>query len=164
MALLRPGRAQDSPPYFRRVLYTYTRRGQVIAANWPRKRPSRPSLYAKSIRDQMARVVAFMRNVSSTELAPTKDAIDAWNRTHRGYQGTAAIRLEDHEFLRLTGRLYTIEMPDGTRYYPATAWLDVQFVLDWTGLQQGTLLMRTQAGWRDAPIDQRTRAFVSDLG
>lgn len=152
MALIQAVRAIKRPEYLRRSMMVSHYRGSLRASAWPRPRPARPSSYQQSLRDNLKRLVHYMRYLIPREVVPTRDAIDRHNRRVRGHRGSAAIRYRDWEVQRLSGHLFMFILPDGTKVVSTAVRQDVSDQLDWASDQPRTLLIRGQHHWEGLDI------------
>lgn len=147
VAIIAPVRAAKRPDYVRGVFIHSIFRGGLRAQSWPRKRNKRRSTYQRSIERRLVELVHFIRYLHPREQLPMRQAIIEQNRTHRGFKGSAAIRFRDIEVQRLSGRLFGIILPDGTKLYHPVVRQDVSDQLDWITAEPGALLVRGASIW-----------------
>lgn len=147
MSLIGQGAGAKRPSYGTGVYLTRYSLRALVSSLWPRPRKRRPTLYEKSIQDRLTRVVFYIKRLNDREVEPTRQAINAVNRRHRGLRGSAAIRIEDWNTARLYGRLWAIHLPNGRLAIHRDALQDVSRRLDWFEPRVGSLLTRTNTGW-----------------
>lgn len=147
MAFLGPRGSRERPAYVGRVFVTRPTPHGLVVSYWPRKRGRPVSSYDRSILDRLRLVTQHVARLNDREVAPLRDALADFNRTHRGLRGTASIRLEDLLTQHGFGRLFAYRLPNGRTLYHRDAILDVSRRLDWLEPTPGAILTRTPTDW-----------------
>lgn len=156
MAVMQPVRAKDRPPYLKRALITSLWRGQLRVSRWPKRRPAKVDPYQQALRDNFTATVQWVKRLLPIETNAMRAAIEHQNRTHRGFKGSAAIRLRDIELQRLYGRLWALQLPDGRVLHSEQVAQEISDVLDWCAHEPGAMLQRGGDIW--------TRTAASEPG
>lgn len=147
MGFLGPRGWQRAPGYTRRSFISQPSPHGIVARGWPGPRKRRRSRYEQSILDHLQRVTDHIARLNDREVAPLRDALAEFNRTHEGLRGSESIRLEDLLTQNAMGRLFAYIFPDGRIAYHRNAVNDVSRRLDWFEPQVGSILTRTPTGW-----------------
>lgn len=150
MATMGPARGKRRPQYATGVFLSRLTPWGVVVQSWPKKRPKTPTAQQQFTRDRLTATQTIIKQLSTRETQPEREAIAAVNRENRGLRGSASIRLEDWITIRLLGRNWIIDLPDGTRLVPITARAWASDILDWLEPRVGSVLTRTNTAWLPA--------------
>lgn len=120
----------------------------IVASVWRKKGKRRPSVYEIYLRNRLRDVTNTLKLMHEREQAAMREAIQVWNREHQGMRGSAAVRLEDIQTARMYGHLLAIMLPNGRTLYHVDAIYSESRRLDWLRPMVGSLLVRTEQGWR----------------
>jgi len=150
MAQIGRGGGSRRPPYGTAAYLSRVTRHGTVTSGWPRPRGRKIDAWGRYWRDKFTATVALIKKLNSRERIPMGDAIEAVNKANRGLRGSAAIRLDDLDTARLSGRLYAWRFPDGGVAYPAAAHYDAARRLEWFEPMVGSILTRTEETWLPA--------------
>lgn len=160
MALIRDARSAKRPPYSKRTYLASVWRGRLRVTGWPRTRNIHPTAYQAQQLKRLAEIMRTIKAMIPREVLPMRTAIENHNRQVRGQQGAAAVRYEDIQTTRLSGRLFAFERKDQPTVYPWTVFQDTSETLDWIHDAPGGLLVRGPRSWGAAIPCKTGRRFT----
>jgi len=150
MAQIGRGGGSRRPQYGSRAYLSRVTRHGTVTSRWPRARGSAKDPWTKHWIDWFTDVVAAVKRTNERERSPIRNAILAVNRANRGLRGSAAIRLDDWDHARLSGRQFALQLPNGRIAYPRAAHYDAARRLEWFEPMVGSILVRTEETWLPA--------------
>jgi len=146
--ILTPGRAARRPGGTSKTFIIYHRGGKVVARGWPkRNNPGRQS-YQKAAMDRMRAAQRAVKLTPARERAVLEQALQEHLRRNTGVRGTSAVRSRDYLTAALFGRLFSQWLTPSQRSFPASVVQDASDILDNMDPWLGSLLTRTDEGWR----------------
>lgn len=122
--------------------------GRTYAQGWPRRRGQPSASYQKASLERMSASQRMVKYMPAAERATMEAGLARFMRQHTGIRGTAAIRLRDWLTQIVFGTAWAAVAPDGTVFYSAKMRRDCSDFLDWIEPRIGSLMVRTDAGWR----------------
>lgn len=147
MAILGYRRARRRPQYATDVYTVAARAHQLVARIWPRKRGSAKTTSAKLREQDLATRQQWIKVLKAPEVEPMREATKEIARRYSGQKGSQIIRHRDVEDMRLSGRLFAIEVPGVGTFWPEAVAQDISDALDWLEPLYGSIMTRTADTW-----------------
>lgn len=140
-------------PSLRGVTYIRVSNGQEIAVKWPHGR-------GKRIHPKTAEQMEFFRQA---QWAFKYSAWQVQQQITQAVKGTA-IMPRDLFLMIVSGRLFDIMLPDGTRVYPMAGVKDISASLDWISQVPGSMLWRGEELWGGTEPPELDGLVLTSMG
>lgn len=147
MVQIQPGTGRRKRPSTKGAYVLRVSGGRVYAQSWPRPRGKSRIPYQAAQNERMRLAARAVKRWPAEEQNVMRQGLDQFLRQNRGVRGTAAIRLRDWLTSILTGRAWSLSLPDGTPLRSAAQIRDCSDFLDILEPRIGSLVTRTAEGW-----------------
>jgi len=122
-------------------------RGLLVVQAWKKKTGSPKTPYTRGLVSSFRSVIRTVKQVSAWERAALAEGLDQYRRANSGQRGSAIIRERDWLQRVAMGRMYAIDLLDGTTIWPETIARDISDALDILLPVEGSLMVRTSVTW-----------------
>lgn len=147
MAQIRVGTGRRKRPSTKGAYILRVTGGRVYAQAWPRKRGPSKVPYVRAQQQRMKVMAQAVKRWPSDEQSVMREGLDEFLAENRGVRGTAAIRLRDWLTSILTGRAWSVDLPDGRRMWSVAVVRDCSDFLDLIEPRIGSMFVRTGDTW-----------------